>query len=461
MTFVQIIRYILVGLIVTIVSGASSDHEFTKCSKVDHLGVSKLEFSSSVASPGSNLDIYIHGTPDQLITDSAKAVIEVRVMGIKMYSETVDLCNSDQIQDKCPLASGKNFVATISYLIPVETPSMTIEMTVKVFTKDDDLACFKTNIKVGKVDYKFLFQKFVSEYKLNVDHFEKRLAIFTQNLISIIEHNSDSEKTYTKRINKFGLVSSEEFKDMLGYRRPTKILSTTILTISRKLENLENSIDWVKKGAVTPVKNQGKCGSCWSFSTTGAIEGAYFIKTGKLVSFSEQQLVDCDTGSMGCKGGIMDQAFEWVGKNRGLCSENDYPYVSIDGQKNKCTKCNIVSGSKVKKFVDVPIDSETELMNAVSKGPVSVAIQADQTAFQFYHTGVLTGKCGSRLDHGVLVVGYGTDDKTNTDFWKVKNSWGANWGEDGYIRIQRGKIKRFDKTGECGILSSASYPILV
>lgn len=226
-----------------------------------------------------------------------------------------------------------------------------------------------------------------------------------------------------------------------------------------------SSIDWVSNGAVSPVKNQGQCGSCWSFSTTGALEGAYFVTYGTLPSFSEQQLVDCDTlrnggKDHGCNGGLMDNAFSWIKHNGGLCSEANYPYVSgtttTGGSCN--TTCNVITNSDVSGWVDVPHKSDDEMMNAVAQQPVSVAIEADQQSFQLYKSGVFIGDCGTNLDHGVLVVGYGTDSSGN-DYYRIKNSWGTTWGDEGYIYIGRGSEYN-NGQGQCGVLLQASYPLL-
>merc|ERR1719389_957895 len=206
--------------------------------------------------------------------------------------------------------------------------------------------------------------------------------------------------------------------------------------------------DWVAKGAVTPVKNQQRCGSCWAFSSTGSLEGAFFVASGKLVSLSEEDLVQCNSRTdHGCQGGLMDNAFEWVEQN-GICSEADYPYTSGGGITGYCRKgCSPVV--RIKGHTDVPSKDEDALKAAVSKRPVSVAIEADRSAFQHYKGGILDNVgCGTNLDHGVLAVGYGTDGK---DYWKVKNSWGASWGENGYIRMVRNK-------NQCGISQQPSYP---
>jgi C1A family cysteine protease len=223
-------------------------------------------------------------------------------------------------------------------------------------------------------------------------------------------------------------------------------------------------MDWVERGAVTPVKNQGQCGSCWSFSATGALEGAYFVARGDLVSFSEQQLVSCDSikgggTDMGCKGGLMDSAFAWIGENGGLCSEDAYPYTSGATQTGGACQasCAPVDDSKVASVVDVQPESDDAMMQALALQPVSIAIQADQKEFQLYSTGVFSESCGTSLDHGVLAVGYGSMD--GVDYYRVKNSWGETWGDDGYIYLGRG-AEFNGGAGQCGMLLQASYPVL-
>lgn len=229
-------------------------------------------------------------------------------------------------------------------------------------------------------------------------------------------------------------------------------------------KGVPDSIDWVSKGAVTPVKNQGQCGSCWSFSTTGALEGAYYVTYGTLPSFSEQELVDCDNRAgggrdHGCNGGLMDNAFSWIEKNGGLCSEDSYPYTSgTTKTAGACDdSCTNIANSQVTGFVDVKKSSDDAMMQALSQQPVSIAIQADQKDFQLYKSGIFTGDCGTQLDHGVLVVGYGS--KNGEDYYRVKNSWGTTWGDQGYIYLGRGSEFNHGQ-GQCGMLLQASYPLL-
>lgn len=286
--------------------------------------------------------------------------------------------------------------------------------------------------------------------------FARRLENYIANDLYIMEQNLEAAWTgITLDHNSYSALSHDEFRTrMLGYVMPEGYLESRLAASGDDwtLQNADvpESIDWLEKGAVTPVKNQGMCGSCWAFSATGAIEGAAFVSSGKLPNLSEQELVDCDhNGDMGCNGGLMDHAFEWVEQNGGICSTDEYEYKAKQGVCQKCQEVVTVSG-----FQDVPSRNEKALQAAVAQQPVSVAIEADQRAFQFYKSGVFNLTCGTRLDHGVLAVGYGEDDN-GQKYWKVKNSWGANWGEHGYIRLSR---EANGPSGQCGIAMVPSYP---
>ena len=286
---------------------------------------------------------------------------------------------------------------------------------------------------------------FNKAYESEEEH-AKRAAVFAANVELIHKHNANPEFTYKLGVNQFADLTNAEYKEMyLSKTKPAHAGKTVVLP-----EATAASVDWRDKGAVTPVKNQGQCGSCWSFSTTGSVEGAHAIASGKLVSLSEQQLMDCSTaeGNHGCNGGLMDYAFQYIIKNGGLDTESDYPYTARDGT------CQTAKEDKhaatISGFHDVPANSDSQMQAAVAKGPVSVAIEADQSSFQMYKSGVFNGPCGTNLDHGVLVVGY------TAQYWIVKNSWGTTWGDQGYIMMSR---SAGGASGMCGILSVASYPL--
>ena len=286
------------------------------------------------------------------------------------------------------------------------------------------------------------------------EEYEFRMAIFAKNVRYVELHNAITENDGADRhvvaINHMADWTEFEYKKLRGYRtRPNQ--QRNVEAVEQNVADIPAAIDWREKGAVTPPKNQGQCGSCWSFSTTGSMEGRYQIAGNALTSFSEQQFVDCSAsfGNAGCNGGLMDDAFKYAEANK-IETEANYPYA---GKVNSCVAKGGVT--KVTGFADVKKNDPIALKTAIAAGPVSVAIDAAGIGFQLYFGGIMKHFCGTSLDHGVLTVGYGSSS-SGEDYWILKNSWGGSWGEKGFFRIFRNDAEQ--GPGVCGLQESASYP---
>ncbi|KAL6478435.1 hypothetical protein MHYP_G00142700 [Metynnis hypsauchen] len=286
----------------------------------------------------------------------------------------------------------------------------------------------------------------------SVEEESRRKMIWLDNLKMVQEHNMLADqglKSYRLGMNHFADMDNQEFQ--ARFSGCLESFNMTKLPIApadfKQIEGAAppNSIDWRTMGYVTPVENQGSCNSCWAFSAAGALEAQMYRKTFKLVSLSKQQLVDCSKafGNIGCKGGFPHSSFEYVASGKGLEAESTYPYKA----KNVVATCRsatfLTSGD------------ENNLLNAVATvGPISAGMDASRPSLKLYMSGVYDEpNCSTKVNHAILIVGYGTDAKKN-DYWLVKNSWGVNWGDNGYIKMSR------NKNNQCGIATYAVYPVV-
>jgi len=304
-----------------------------------------------------------------------------------------------------------------------------------------------------------LFQEWTQVHQITFDNSAqeaKAFENFMSNARKIKQHRAEYNQgvhTYQTGVNKFTHLSREEFRSRLGYISKKARSNPNLQTNSYRPKRAAApaSLNYTAQGMVTPVKDQGDCGCCWTFSTTGVLEGLYFKKYGKLMSFSEQMLVECFQLYAGCDGGVVADAVDYVNSIGGIATEAGYPYASQNGNYGSCKLPSIPLTRMAPRYADVNED-DTSLMNALVQGgiPVSVSIAVGDP-FQDYISGVMdpSTACVPDINHAVLLVGYGTDAATGIPYWLVKNSWSSGWGENGYFRLRR------DVSDSCGINEEA------
>jgi C1A family cysteine protease len=308
--------------------------------------------------------------------------------------------------------------------------------------------------QLGESEVTIAFGNFMSQYGRQYKTIEEtimRYNIFAENYRFIDQFNEEGHE-HTLAINTFADLTPEEFKQRYLNKFPQGLSFDNPCKLAHKSNGHEAVVDWRAKNAVAPVKNQGNCGSCWAFSTVGALEGLHAITKGSLVQFSEQELVDCTRGygNEGCNGGWMSWAFEYV-HDKGISTEKDYPY---EGRDRTCRKKAVAF--QIAGCVNVTSEDNDMLLEAVNNNPVAVAVRANNREFMYYRSGIIKSGCGgpkAELDHGITLVGAGIENGVN--FWIVKNSWGSSWGEHGYVRIKRDSDKA---PSMCGIAMEACYP---
>lgn len=346
-------------------------------------------------------------------------------------------------------------------------------------------------LKWNELDTSYKFETYLQHFNKHYDdanEYQMRKTIFESNLHKIVDHNKDSSKTWKEEINHLADWTSEEFDRIRGYNKKMAVNAkqTRVPHKLKPVSALPATVDWRTQGVVTPVKDQGDCGSCWSFAAAETIESHWAISKGQLWELSEQQILDCTSnpqhcgGTGGCNGGTAEVAFASIIKAGGLSSEWTYPYASHGGVNNpKCSlNSNVTTPVSISSFEELPENQYLPLLTAVATlGPIAISV--DASAWSFYATGVFNG-CNQThpdLDHAVQLVGYGTEN--NTMYWLVRNSWTPAWGEGGYIKIMRTEevtcgtdLSPADGSGcdngpatvsvcgTCGILYDNAYPVI-
>jgi len=462
-------RAVVFGFLSALISVAFAT-SFSTCG-TDNLGITSVTLSENPITPGSTLTVQVVGTPKVSVT-SGTLVESVIAYGVTVKSTSYDICSDVGLT--CPLSNGVQFTGSVSQTISSTTPAVSTA-TLKIVAKDgsgNQISCIQVSISVSSSpredeESDDLLREEFEKYKVR---FNKHYSSEGEESIRFYHFKNSVERVTLKNtygdnifgLTKFSDMSPEEFSSVyLNYRPRGRMPNTPVITTKQAAPT---AFDWRDAGVVTPVKNQGYCGSCWAFSIVETIESAWYLAGNPLTTFSEQQVVSCDTGDAGCNGGNPPIAYAYVEKAGGLATEEDYPYESSSGTAPPCSNNFTVSGGAISGFsyATGPCygpcsrqDEDTLASTLASTQPVSVCVDASQ--WSDYTGGVMTTKsCSSKylkLDHCVQLVGYnqynGVATSSTDGYWIVRNSWDDDWGEEGYIYLQMG-------TNTCGVADEAT-----
>jgi C1A family cysteine protease len=328
---------------------------------------------------------------------------------------------------------------------------------INVYNGDDNCCDGDDHDMIDDIIEDFLHEAFLAfladhgKSYTDTTEFDERKAAYAQTDAAIEAHNADTAHTHTLAHNHLSDATAAEKAALLGTPVGLETGAPTTTPASFVSFTNTNGVNWVTDGAVTPVKNQGACGSCWAFATTGGIEGAFFNAGNALTAFSESQFVDCDTTNGACNGGWPQTAYAYA-TTVDIATETAYPYVP---SKETCNTGAVnAATTKVATWTSVAYSNMDALVAQLNIGPVTVVIDASGAAFGQYHSGVISSGCGTAINHAVLAVGYGTDAATGKEYYLVKNSWGTGWGDAGYV-----KIARTTGVGTCAIQYAPSQPL--
>ena len=442
-----------------------SGHDFTNCQPSSNaVSVSKITLTPDQVVGGTTLKIELDATSNSAYS-GVTADLVVKAFGVQLLSQSFPLSD---------LVSGSN-VISVSQAVPTGVPvGLTVDATVQLVSKQVskqvstqvNLACVELEVKTATSGLRasttgidivaYLYEKWITHHAKV--HKDSELIAFRANAKLVMENRSlhrEGKVTHKLGLNKFAGMSSEEFRKIMGLKTLPKREDKGGAFTENKLGGVSDTIDWVSKNLVLPVRDQKNAGTCWAFATTACAASAYAITNGKMFDLAPQLIVDCVNSkygyqSEGINGGIPDESFDFLVKNGGELSK-DYPYTQKDGT---CEKSKHTVVAKFTKYVDVEGSNQDALLTALNQQPIAIAINAEPV--QLYTSGILMeSECdGNSLDHAVMVVSSGTDN--GTKYWRIQNSWGNSWGEDGYFRLER---TSGSGVGTCGLATQPSYII--